>query len=231
MTVLNQAAVDIAGVTRTGLEMGAHDDAAVRTDPQVTGPFAAFLRHTGQALGLYGRTRFAAAPTEPSADEPLRRAVGNLRHSLDEFHQQLPGAVREDPDALATHGALSAQALRLADQLAHPSLRPLGELFEPTTEYARAHLAVALEAVLVHPPSQGRKVLASFMTHVAGSTFTFDPHYLSYAFFDRVRPSARQGGGLRRQVRPAADRRSSGGDLCGDTRRPDGALSAAFLRA
>jgi hypothetical protein len=74
---------------------------------------------------------------------------------------------------------------------AHPSLRPLGELFEPTTEYARAHLAVSLEAVLIHPPSQGRKVLASFMTHVAGPAFAFDPHYLSYAFFDRVRPSAR----------------------------------------
>ncbi|WTQ08060.1 aromatic acid exporter family protein [Streptomyces sp. NBC_00228] len=118
LTVLDQAAVHIAGVTRTVLEMGAHDDAAVRTDPQVTGPFAAFLRHTGQALGLYGRTRFAAAPTKPSADEPFRRAVGNLRHSLDEFRQQLPGAIREDPDALATHGALLAQARRLADQLA-----------------------------------------------------------------------------------------------------------------
>ncbi|MGW2287008.1 hypothetical protein [Streptomyces phaeochromogenes] len=74
---------------------------------------------------------------------------------------------------------------------AHPSLRPLGELFVPTTEYARAHLAVALESVLIHPPSQGRKVLASFMTHVADPAFTFEPQYLSYAFFDRIRPSAR----------------------------------------
>ncbi|WP_055535425.1 hypothetical protein [Streptomyces graminilatus] len=74
---------------------------------------------------------------------------------------------------------------------AHPSLRPLGELFEPTTEYARAHLAVALDAVLIHPPSQGRKVLASFMAHVADPAFTFDASYLGYAFFDRIRPSAR----------------------------------------
>jgi hypothetical protein len=64
-------------------------------------------------------------------------------------------------------------------------------LFEPTTEYARAHLAVTLEAVLIHPPRQGRKVLASFMAHVAGPAFAFDAHYLSYTFFDRVRPSAR----------------------------------------
>ncbi|MGP3941950.1 hypothetical protein [Streptomyces sp. 6N106] len=74
---------------------------------------------------------------------------------------------------------------------AHPSLRPLGELFVPTAEYARAHLTVALEAVLIHPPSQGRKVLASFAAHVADPAFTFDPLYLGYAFFDRVRPSAR----------------------------------------
>nr|WP_181412011.1 hypothetical protein [Streptomyces sp. F12] len=74
---------------------------------------------------------------------------------------------------------------------AHPSLRPLGELFEPTAEYARAHLAVALEAVLVHPPSQGRKILESFKVQVADPAFTFDAQYLSYAFFDRVRPSAR----------------------------------------
>ncbi|MEU2959094.1 hypothetical protein ACIOEY_27475 [Streptomyces albidoflavus] len=74
---------------------------------------------------------------------------------------------------------------------AHPSLRPLGELFEPTAEYARAHLAIALDAVLIHAPSQGRKVLASFMAHVADPAFAFDAQYLGYAFFDRVRTSAR----------------------------------------
>ncbi|MGW1616107.1 hypothetical protein ACWCQZ_42995 [Streptomyces sp. NPDC002285] len=74
---------------------------------------------------------------------------------------------------------------------AHPSLRPLGELFEPTAEYARAHLTAALEAVLIHPPSQGRRIVASFAAHVADPAFAFDPDYLSYAFFDRVRRSAR----------------------------------------
>ncbi|MFE4801680.1 hypothetical protein ACFRFL_43670 [Streptomyces sp. NPDC056708] len=74
---------------------------------------------------------------------------------------------------------------------AHPSLRPLGELYEPTMEYARAHLAAALEAVLIHPPSQGRKVIDSFSAHVADPSYAFDATYLAYAFFDRVRPSAR----------------------------------------
>lgn len=74
---------------------------------------------------------------------------------------------------------------------AHPSLRPLGELYEPTMEYARAHLAAALETVLIHPPSQGRKVVNSFSAHVADPSYAFNATYLAYAFFDRVRPSAR----------------------------------------
>lgn len=74
---------------------------------------------------------------------------------------------------------------------AHPSLRPLGELYEPTMEYARAHLAVALETVLIHRPSQGRKIVDSFSAHVLDPGFAFDTDYLARAFFDRVRPSAR----------------------------------------
>lgn len=73
---------------------------------------------------------------------------------------------------------------------AHPSLRPMGELYTPTSEYARAHLVAALDAVLVHPPSQGRKVLDSFMMHVADPAFTFEAEYLSYSFFDRARPTS-----------------------------------------
>ncbi|MGW2113229.1 hypothetical protein [Streptomyces sp. NPDC001948] len=74
---------------------------------------------------------------------------------------------------------------------AHPSIRPLGELYEPTTEYARAHLAAALEAVLIHPPSQGRKIVDSFLKHVVDPGFVYDTEYLTHTFFDRVRPSAR----------------------------------------
>lgn len=74
---------------------------------------------------------------------------------------------------------------------AHPSLRPMGELYVPTPEYARAHLVAALDAVLVHQPSQGRKVLDSFMAHVADPAFISEPDYLGYAFFDRVRPTSR----------------------------------------
>ncbi|MBM9506779.1 hypothetical protein [Actinacidiphila acididurans] len=74
---------------------------------------------------------------------------------------------------------------------AHPSLRPMGELYVPTSEYARAHLAAALDAVLVHHPSQGRRVRDSFIAHVADPAFTFEASYLGHTFFDRVRPASR----------------------------------------
>ncbi|MFJ5520903.1 hypothetical protein ACIQB4_28130 [Streptomyces griseoluteus] len=74
---------------------------------------------------------------------------------------------------------------------AHPSVRPLGELYEPTMEYARAHLVAALEAVLIHPPSQGRKIVGSFLKHVVDPGYVYDTEYLTHTFFDRVRPSAR----------------------------------------
>ncbi|WOX16094.1 aromatic acid exporter family protein (plasmid) [Streptomyces sp. N50] len=117
LAVLDQVAVHIAGVTRTVLEIALHDDETVRTDPQLTGPYADFLRHTALAIGLYGQTRFAETGTEQPAHRALREAVDELRRSLDELHRKLPGTVRDDPDALATHGALLVQARRLADQL------------------------------------------------------------------------------------------------------------------
>ncbi|MFD7379319.1 hypothetical protein ACFY13_47000 [Streptomyces mirabilis] len=75
---------------------------------------------------------------------------------------------------------------------AHPSLRPLGELFDPPLEYARTHLVIALEAVLVHPASQGRKVVSSFAAHVLDPGFVGDPNHIASAFFRRVRPAARR---------------------------------------
>ncbi|WP_052442673.1 hypothetical protein [Streptacidiphilus neutrinimicus] len=75
---------------------------------------------------------------------------------------------------------------------AHPSLRPMGELFDPPLEYARAHLAVALDAVLVHPASQGRKVVEAFAEHILDPGFLGDPLHIAYAFFRQVRPTARR---------------------------------------
>ncbi|MFF5187468.1 aromatic acid exporter family protein [Streptomyces sp. NPDC000345] len=117
LAVLDHVAVHTAGVTRTVLEIASRNDGEGRPAPQITGPYADFLRHTGRAVSLYGRTRLAGTGPERSADGALREAVEELRRSLDELQRRLPGTVREDPEALATHGALLAQARRLAAQL------------------------------------------------------------------------------------------------------------------
>ncbi|MFI9152535.1 aromatic acid exporter family protein [Streptomyces sp. NPDC053367] len=115
LAVLDHVAVHTAGVTRTVLETANHNDKEARPGPRITRPYADFLRHTARAIGLYSQTRFAG--TDPLTDGDLTEAVRELRRSLDELHRRLPDAVADDPDALATHGALLAQARRLADQL------------------------------------------------------------------------------------------------------------------
>ena len=75
---------------------------------------------------------------------------------------------------------------------AHPSLRPLGEFYEPRVEYARAHLAVALDILLTHPPSQGRKAIERFQGYLTEPSFVESPEHLTHVFFDRVRPATRR---------------------------------------
>lgn len=54
---------------------------------------------------------------------------------------------------------------------AHPSLRMLGDVYEPRPEVARGHLAVALTTLLTHPPTQGRKVLDEFGAYICDPFF------------------------------------------------------------
>jgi hypothetical protein len=75
---------------------------------------------------------------------------------------------------------------------AHPSLRPLGDFYSPSPEYARAHLTAALDSLLVHPPSQGRRVIDLFHEHVAAPDYVGSAEYIRHAFYDRVKPTARR---------------------------------------
>jgi hypothetical protein len=74
----------------------------------------------------------------------------------------------------------------------HPSLRHLGEVYEPRPEVARSHLAVALSTVLMHPPTQGRKVLTEFTAYVCDPIFSPSPAHVQATFFDRVRSATRR---------------------------------------
>ncbi|WP_041999938.1 hypothetical protein [Streptomyces sp. AcH 505] len=80
--------------------------------------------------------------------------------------------------------------LRLDRNLcAHPSLSPLGDVFAPSLEDARAHLAVALDALLIHSPSQGAKVVARIQTLLADTAFIGED-FIAQTYYDQVRRSA-----------------------------------------
>ncbi|MBV7698327.1 aromatic acid exporter family protein [Streptomyces sp. TRM70350] len=112
VAVLDYVAVHTAGVTRTVMEAAEKHRGAARPDPRIAGPYADFLQRAAKAIHLYARTRFG----DGSEDE-LREAVGKLDRALNALRQLLPGSVPYDAEALAIHGALLAQASRLAEQL------------------------------------------------------------------------------------------------------------------
>ncbi|WP_371523225.1 hypothetical protein [Kitasatospora sp. NBC_01300] len=85
------------------------------------------------------------------------------------------------------------QLLRLKQDrnlCAHPSLHALGDVFAPTGDYARAHLVTALDALLVHPPTQGRKVFERYIAHVSDPSFVGNADYLVQMFAQRVKSSS-----------------------------------------
>ncbi|MFI9250923.1 aromatic acid exporter family protein [Streptomyces sp. NPDC053069] len=114
IVVLDYAAVHTAGVTRTVLEAATEHRAASRPHPELARCYAEFLRRTAHALRLYSHSRFG----DETCDGELRTAVARLRGTLDELRRDLVHSTTDDPDEVATYGALLAQAHRLADQLA-----------------------------------------------------------------------------------------------------------------
>ncbi|KQV13468.1 MULTISPECIES: hypothetical protein [unclassified Kitasatospora] len=63
-------------------------------------------------------------------------------------------------------------------------------MFVPSGEYARAHLGAALDALLVHPPTQGRRAFDRYITHVGDPSFVGNADYLVQMFAQRVKSSA-----------------------------------------
>jgi hypothetical protein len=113
LVVLDYAAVHTAGVTRTVLEAAAEDRAAPRPHPELARQYAEFLRRTARALRLYSHSRFG-----DECEDELGEAVAELRDTLTGLRRDLVRSTTDDPDELATYGALLQQAHRLADQLA-----------------------------------------------------------------------------------------------------------------
>ncbi|WP_409186014.1 hypothetical protein F9C11_17910 [Amycolatopsis sp. VS8301801F10] len=75
---------------------------------------------------------------------------------------------------------------------AHPSLRAAGEVYNPRPEVARGHLAVALTTLLVHPPTQGGKLLDDFQNYICDPLFAPSVLHIQATFHDRVRAATRK---------------------------------------
>ncbi|KFZ80850.1 hypothetical protein ED92_11050 [Amycolatopsis sp. MJM2582] len=75
---------------------------------------------------------------------------------------------------------------------AHPSLRSGGEVYSPRPEAARGHLAIALTSLLVHPPTQGGRMLEEFQNYICDPQFAPSPLHIRAAFHDRVRAATRR---------------------------------------
>ncbi|MFH0519391.1 aromatic acid exporter family protein [Streptomyces sp. M41] len=117
VTVLDYVAVHTAGVTRAVLEASDDDRAGLRPSRHVGKSYAEFLHNSARAIGLYTRSRFAPGGQDRGADEELHDVVDGMVRALDDLRRQLPRAISDDPDALATYGTILTQARRLADQL------------------------------------------------------------------------------------------------------------------
>ncbi|MEU7409952.1 aromatic acid exporter family protein [Streptomyces sp. NPDC042638] len=112
LVVLDYAAVHTAGVTRTVLEAASDDRPASRPHSEPARRYAEFLCQTARALRLYSHSRFSDA-----CEDEMREAVSELRDTLAELRRDLVRSTTDDPDEVATYGALLAQAQRLAGQL------------------------------------------------------------------------------------------------------------------
>ncbi len=75
----------------------------------------------------------------------------------------------------------------------HPSLRPFSETYSPPPAVARAHLVVALDALLVHPPTQGIRMRQVYLDFTCATSFAATTAHIQSTFYDRVRSATRRG--------------------------------------
>jgi hypothetical protein len=73
----------------------------------------------------------------------------------------------------------------------HPSLRTSSTVYEPRPEVARGHLAVALTTLLIHPPTQGKKVVDAFLDYTCDTAFVPAAAHIRSMFYDHVQAGAR----------------------------------------
>lgn len=127
----------------------------------------------------------AGAATDLSARIEKARSAGLSTEGV-RTSQEVEGRLLQDAERLELITAIGRRHLeRLKEDrnlCAHPSLLPVSGYFHPTPELARQHLTAAVEALLEHPPIQGREALERFKRYLCRPGFSADPDFIVATF-------------------------------------------------
>jgi hypothetical protein len=110
--------------------------------------------------------------------------------------QQIEDSALDDAVRLGLVDSIEERELRRIREdrnlVVHPSLKNLGEQYVPRLESARAHIATALDVLLIHPPIQGKTVIEHFLNHICEESFTPTGTFMLRTFYENVKESARR---------------------------------------
>lgn len=153
------------------------------------------------AVDLIAKIRATAEQREPSALKyiaDLDSAIAKRdRQKLMLIERELLDKCRDEYEFIDArdHDTLT-RLLEDRHICAHPAFVAPEVVFEPTAELVRAHLATAVDAVLRHGPTPGRKAIERFTSEIAGNAWpsgTADlREYLRDRYFTRGRDVLRR---------------------------------------
>ena len=152
------------------------------------------------AVDLVAKIRQLSDQGEPAAVtfvEGLDRAIatGN-RQALMGIESKLLDQCRDDYEFIDARDHVALTRLREDRHVcAHPAFVSTEEVFEPTAELVRSHIATAVDAVLQHGPTAGRKAIERFGAEVRGVSWMDDTAelgaYLRERYLDRGKHALR----------------------------------------
>ena len=128
------------------------------------------------AVDLVAKVRAVADQGEPAALKhiaELDTAIANRdRQKLMLIERELLDKCRDDYEFIDArdHDTLT-RLLEDRHICAHPAFVAPDVVFEPTAELVRAHIATAVDAVLRHGPTPGRKAIDRFTSEIAGNAW------------------------------------------------------------
>ncbi|MGE7391720.1 hypothetical protein ACQKM2_40230 [Streptomyces sp. NPDC004126] len=110
-----------------------------------------------------------------------KASADNQVGALQKFEKELVDNAHKSLELIGAREAVELDRLYLDRHLcAHPAFIPGGEeLFAPSPELVRAHLATAVDALLSHPPVTGRKALERFGLEIDSESFPEDDERLN----------------------------------------------------